>query len=128
ENFTPETIKDKVVIFGYLGAELGDPSWTDRFYTPLNQVLAGKSNPDMFGVVIHANIVSMILHGEYINSMPDWGEILMGFVLCVLNMALFLKIMYRLPDWYDGITKLIQVIEIFLFTVLMVLVFHWFNL
>src|SRR5690606_38575282 len=128
ENFTPETIKDKIVIFGYLGAELGDPSWTDRFYTPLNQTLAGKANPDMFGVVIHANIVSMIPHGEYINNMPDWGEIAVAFVLCVLNMALFLQIMNRLPDWYDGITKLNQVIEIFLFTVLMVLVFHWFNL
>jgi CHASE2 domain-containing sensor protein len=128
ENFTPETIQGKIVLFGYLGAELGDPSWTDRFYTPLNQKLAGKANPDMFGVVIHANIVSMILHGEYINSMPGWGEIVMAFVFCLLNVTLFLRIMHRIPDWYDGITKLIQVIEIFLLTVLMVLVFHWFNL
>lgn len=128
ENFTPETVRDKVVLFGYLGAELGDPSWTDRFYTPLNQTLAGKANPDMFGVVIHANIVSMILHGEYINSMPDWGEMVMAVVLCLLNVVLFLKIMHRIPAWYDGVTKLIQVIEIFLLTVLMVLVFYWFNL
>lgn len=128
ENFTPETVRDKIVIFGYLGAELGDPSWTDRFYTPLNQKLAGKANPDMFGVVVHANIVSMIIHGEFINSMPGWGEMVMAFVFCLLNVALFLKIMHRLPAWYDGITKLIQVIEIFLLTVLMVLVFHWFNL
>ena len=128
ENFAPEMIKDKVVLFGYLGAELGDPSWTDRFYTPLNDKLAGKANPDMFGVVVHANIVSMILHGEYINSMPGWGEMVMAFAFCLLNVALFLKIMHRMPDWYDGITKLIQVIEIFFLTVLMVLVFHWFNL
>ncbi|HEX7014043.1 MAG TPA: CHASE2 domain-containing protein [Cyclobacteriaceae bacterium] len=128
ENFTPETIKDKIVIFGYLGSELGDPSWTDRFYTPLNQTLAGKANPDMFGVVVHANIVSMILHGEYINSMPEWGEITMAFLFCLLNVAFFLRIMHRMPDWYDGITKLIQVVEIFLLTVVMVLAFYWFNL
>jgi len=128
ENFTPETIQGKVVIFGYLGAELGDPSWTDRFYTPMNQSLAGKANPDMFGVVIHANIVSMILHGEFINSVPNWGEMIMAVAICLLNVVLFLKIMHRMPNWYDGITKLIQVIEIFLFTVLMMLIFHWFRL
>jgi len=127
ENFTPETIRDKVVILGYMGAELGDPSWSDKFYTPLNNRLAGKANPDMFGVVVHANIVSMILHEDYINSMPDWGEVMMAFVFCLLNVVLFARIMNRLPDWYDGITKLIQVIEIFLLTVLMVFVFRWFG-
>lgn len=127
ENFTAETIRDKVVIFGYLGAELGDPSWTDRFYTPLNGKLAGKANPDMFGVVVHANIVSMILHETYINSMAGWGEIVMAFIFCLLNMMLFAGIMERLPLWYDGLTKLIQVIEILLLTVIMVLVFHWFS-
>lgn len=128
ENFTPETVQDKIVILGYLGAELGDPSWTDRFYTPMNQSLAGKANPDMFGVVVHANIVSMILNGEFINSVPNWGEMIMAVVICLINVVFFLKIMHRMPDWYDGITKLIQVIEIFLLTVLMMLVFHWFRL
>lgn len=127
ENFTPETIRDKVVIFGYLGAELGDPSWTDRFYTPLNDKLAGKANPDMFGVVVHANIVSMILHETYINSMAGWGEVVMAIIFCMLNVVLFARIMERLPLWYDGLTKLIQVIEILLLTVLMVQVFHWFS-
>lgn len=127
ENFTPETIRDKVVIFGYLGAELGDPSWTDKFYTPLNSKLAGKANPDMFGAVVHANIISMILDESYINSMADWAEVVMAFVFCLLNVAFFARIMERLRAWYDGLTKLIQVIEIFLLTVLMVLVFHWFS-
>jgi CHASE2 domain-containing sensor protein len=127
ENFTPEMIKGKIVILGYMGAVLGDPSWADKFYTPLNVKLAGKANPDMFGAVVHANIVSMILHENYINSMPDWGEMLMAFIICFANVALFTKVLRGLPDWYDGITKLIQVVEILLLTVLMVLVFHWFS-
>src|SRR5690606_37362775 len=49
ENFDPALFKDKIVIMGYLGAYLGDPSWSDKFYTPLNKKLAGKANPDMFG-------------------------------------------------------------------------------
>lgn len=123
ENFMPGMIKDKIVIFGFLGKELGDTSWEDKFYTPLNLKLAGKSNPDMFGVVVHANIVSMIMNEDYVNKMLKWQEIGMGVLLCILNVALFSLIHERLPDWYDGITKLLQVIELLLFTFLMVIIF-----
>jgi CHASE2 domain-containing sensor protein len=123
ENFVPGMIKDKVVIFGFLGGALGDPSWSDKFYTPLNLKMAGKANPDMFGVVVHANIVSMIMNEDYVNRMYGWAEILMAILLCLLNVALFSLIHDKLPDWYDGITKLLQVIELLLLTFLMVMIF-----
>lgn len=123
ENFVPEVIKDKIVIMGFLGEQLGDPSWSDKFYTPLNKKLAGKANPDMFGVVVHANIVSMILSEDYIEQMADWQIYAMAFLICVLNVALFSIIHTRFPLWYDGITKLLQLIQLLLYTVLMVVIF-----
>jgi CHASE2 domain-containing sensor protein len=122
-----EMIKDKIVIFGYLGSYLGDPSWADKFYTPLNKKLAGKANPDMFGAVVHANIVSMILNEDFVNRMEEWQEIAMAVILCLLNVALFSLINTHLPSWYDGITKLLQLIQLILYTVLMVLIFHWYS-
>ena len=127
ENFVPEMIKDKIVIFGFLVERLGDPSWSDKFYTPLNKKLAGKANPDMFGVVVHANIVSMILNEDVVTQMEEWQEIAMAIILCLLNVALFSIINTRLPAWYDGITKLLQLIQLLLYTVLMVLIFHWYS-
>jgi CHASE2 domain-containing sensor protein len=127
ENFVPEMIKDKIVIFGYLGEYLGDPSWDDKFYTPLNNKLAGKANPDMFGAVVHANIASMILNEDYVNQMEEWQEVAMAIILCLLNVALFSLINTNLPLWYDGITKLIQLIQLLLYTVLMVMIFHWYS-
>jgi CHASE2 domain-containing sensor protein len=127
ENFDSKLFTDKVVIFGYLGSELGDPSWADKFYTPLNKKLAGKANPDMFGVVVHANIVSMILNEDYVDHMEKWQEVAMAVVLCLLNVALFSLINSHLPSWYDGITKLLQLIQLLLYTVLMVMIFHWFS-
>lgn len=125
--FLPGMIKDKIVIFGFLGQEFGDPSWEDKFYTPLNLKMAGKANPDMFGPIIHANIISMILRKDYIDKMEDWQEVALAIVLCFLNVALFSLIHIKLPDWYDGITKLLQVIEILLFTFIMVMVFAYYN-
>ena len=112
ENFVPEMIKDKIVIFGFLGEYLGDPSWDDKFYTPLNKKLAGKANPDMFGAVVHANIVSMILNEDYVEQMAEWQEVVMAIILCLLNVALFSLINTNLPLWYDGITKLLQLIQL----------------
>jgi CHASE2 domain-containing sensor protein len=126
ENFAPGMIKDKIVIFGYLGEYLGDPSWADKFYTPLNKKLAGKANPDMFGVVVHANIVSMILSGDYINEMPDWLEYAMAILFCFMNVALFSIISRELPLWYDGITKVLQFAQLIIYSMLMVFIFHWY--
>jgi CHASE2 domain-containing sensor protein len=127
ENFVPEMIKDKIVIFGFLGEYLGDPSWDDKFYTPLNKKLAGKANPDMFGAVVHANIVSMILNEDYVAQMAEWQEVVMAIVLCLLNVALFSLINTKLPLWYDGITKLLQLIQLILYSVLMVMIFAWYS-
>jgi CHASE2 domain-containing sensor protein len=127
EDFASELIKDKIIIMGFLGERMDVMSWEDKFYTPLNKKLAGKANPDMFGVVVHANIISMILKEDFVQQMADWQEVVMAIILCLLNVALFSLINTNLPLWYDGITKLLQLIQLLLYSVLMVLIFHWFK-
>lgn len=125
ENFVPEMIKGKIVIFGFLGQDFFDTSWDDKFFTPLNKDYAGKANPDMYGAVVHANIISMILKEDYVNELNDkegFG-ILVAIIICFLNVTLFSYIYKRIPRWYDGVTKLIQLMEIMLIIFLMVIVF-----
>src|SRR5690606_6623154 len=86
--FLPSAIEGKIVILGYLGSYFGDPSWNDKFFTPLNKKVAGRANPDMFGVVIHANIVSMILDGDFVDELEDWKEYIIAFILCFLNVKI----------------------------------------
>lgn len=126
-NFLPGMIEGKIVIFGFLGENFYDPSWEDKFYTPLNHKMGGKANPDMFGAVVHANIVSMILKEDYIDKMEGWQEVCLAILLCLLNVALFSLIHVKLPDWYDGITKLLQIIELVFIAGLMVVIFAAYN-
>lgn len=113
ENFVPEMIEGKVIIFCYLGDYLGDhKSLEDKFYTPLNKTYIGRAFPDMYGGVIHANIVSMILDEDYINGMSGNQEIFLAVVILFLNVALFSWIYKKIPVWYDGSTKLLQLLEI----------------
>lgn len=113
ENFTSDMIEGKIVIFCYLGKYLGDrESLEDKFYTPLNETYVGRAFPDMYGGVVHANIVSMVLNRDYIDALADWIETLLAIILCFINVALFSWIYKRLPSWYDGITKILQLMQL----------------
>jgi CHASE2 domain-containing sensor protein len=125
--FVGEMIKDKIVIMGFLGGDLTDTSWDDKFFTPLNKKYAGKARPDMYGVVVHANIVSMILEEDYIEVLQPWQEIAIAIIVCFLNVALFLVITKKIPDWFDGLSVAVQLIQIVLFSFLMIEFFAWFN-
>lgn len=123
QEFFPEMIKDNIVIFGYLGQYFGDPSWQDKFFTPLNKKVAGRANPDMFGMVVHANIVTMVLNGDFIDELEEWQQYLIAFLFCFFNIALFSHINAKYPIWFDSVSLTIQVIEILLLMGLSVWIF-----
>jgi CHASE2 domain-containing sensor protein len=127
EGFAEWMIRDKIVIFGFLGADLTDTSWDDKFFTPLNKKYAGKSRPDMYGVVVHANIVSMVLSEDYIDELLPWQEYVIAFILVFMNVVLFSIITRRMPVWFDSLSLLVQVIQVVILGYLMVQVPAWSN-
>jgi len=118
--FDPELLKDRIVIMGYLGNYFGDPAWEDKYFTPLNKKVAGRANPDMFGVVVHANILAMILNSDYVGQLSDWTKYAIAALICILTVALFIVIDERLPIWYDALSVIIQVLQILLISGLVV--------
>jgi len=127
EDFVPEMIKDRIVLIGYLGERLGAPEWEDKFFTPLNNKIAGRANPDMYGPVIHANIAAMVLNGDYVDGFEESTENILGILLLFINVLLFSIIYHTMDAWYDGITKLIQLVEIIALTFVVVVVFSSYN-
>ena len=108
----PEVFKDNIVMMGFLGDYLGDPSWDDKFYTPLNKKVAGRAHPDMFGLVLHANAVTMILNEDYVDELSDWSKYAVAFLVGLLTVALFIVIDRKLPIWFDALSVLIQLVEL----------------
>ena len=127
-NYDPSLIEGKIVIFCFLGLELGDQeSLEDHFYTPINAVYTGRAFPDMYGGVIHANIAAMILNEDYIEELTDIEALLIAVLICFLNVTLFSWIYKKIPKWYDGITKLIQLMEFFGVVFVMIHVLDTYN-
>ena len=128
ENFTPDIIEGKVVIMCFMGSYLGDVLTREDFYfTPMNERYVGKAEHDMFGGVIHANIISQILDEDYIDSMSQKAAIIFAVIICFVNVFLFKVIYGAIPKWYDGITKILQLIQVATLAFLMVYLFDAYN-
>lgn len=96
-------LKDRVVILGYLGRECieEENDITDKHWTPLNDRLVGKSNRDMFGPVVHANIANMLIKNDLIYKVSDFWIILFT-IICIyfctmyyMKLNKYYKISYR---------------------------------
>lgn len=120
-------IKNKIVLLGYFGSVDNGKycNFEDIHFTPLNPKISGRSFPDMNGVTIHANIISMILNENYINVMPGWLSFLMAFLLCYVNIAFLIHKFVSKPKWFDFIGKIIQLIAS---VILLLLVFYVFRI
>jgi CHASE2 domain-containing sensor protein len=120
-------IKDKIVIMGYIGPSVAQKDLEDIYFTPLNENYAGRSYPDMYGVVIHANIISMILNRNYINVMPKWLSFLLAFLMCYVNVYLVRLIYENITDYYGGLVKLLISFQMILSLIVTVQIFHMLN-
>ncbi len=104
-------VRGKIVVMGYMGTTLEEPSLEDIFYTPMNPRNVGKTLPDMYGIVVHANIISMILHDAPINTMSPIIAWLLAGVICYLNMVLFHYLLDTYTQLYQVFSLTVQITE-----------------
>lgn len=120
-------MNDKIVLLGYIG----DHSWSepllDRYFTPLNAKYTGRTIPDMYGVIIHANIIAMILNGNYIYQVHRWVSLLIAFIFLYLNVILIHWIYKRFHESFHGITRILQLTEFVFLFFLIAMLFHYFK-
>lgn len=119
-------LRHKIVLLGYVAGSAHDTE--DKHFTPMNSKYTGKSLPDMNGIFIHANIINMIQNHNYIHKMPLWLMWIIGFVLCWLHMALFIKDYLDNHIWFHLLAKIAQIISAVFFVYLGLLCFHQFDL
>jgi CHASE2 domain-containing sensor protein len=97
-----DLMKGKIILMGFLGPDTSTLVNEDVFYTPMNLQYIGKTFPDMYGVVIHANIISMILSEDYINTIPLWVRILLIVLIAFGIMTLFTIMRETTGEWYES--------------------------
>ena len=116
---------DKIVLLGYVNQSPYDIE--DKHYTPMNRKVVGKS-PDMNGIVIHANILSMALDRDYIKTTPVWLNWIITVLIAWLHVSLFIRYYIDAHLWFHLVAKTAQIISAILFVTLSVWLLKAFSL
>lgn len=123
-----QVLAGKIVILGYSGTNEWNDPILDRYYTPLNPRYTGKGAPDMYGMVIHANIIRMLLHDTFIDKVPDWINVLLAFLVCYFSLILLIGISDRYHGVYHPVARLIQIIQFAVFFFIIAWLFEHYRL
>lgn len=135
DNFLKDTshldhswLKDKIILLGFCGETEEAFSMKDRYFTPLNEQYTGRSLPDMHGVVVHANIISMLLDRDLIHDVSERGIYGIAFLIFVLNYWIF-TFLHR-HDFFRSLPyiRLVQVFQFFIFLAICILLLLNFNI
>ena len=119
-----EKIKDKIVLLGVLHKQF-PLVLEDLHFTPLNEKINGKSFPDMYGVVIQANILSMILSGSYITAVARIWSYLIAVFLTFLLVHFQLKLHYKGKRPSDLWFFLMQIVIIFILVYIFLAIYEF---
>lgn len=119
-----EKIRGKIVLIGYLGPEPGETYTEDIFYTPMNPKYVGKSEPDMYGAVIHANVMSMILEEDYVFKFADWVKNLILVLAVLLNMVLLRHFRDNYPRLYQPFTVILILGQLLIYSTIVITLLH----
>ena len=105
-NVDTAAIKNKIALLGYIS--LNPLDIEDKKFTPMNEKFAGKSIPDMNGIVVHANIISMVLDKNYIKKLPSWVPWLVAILIGWLHMSFFIRYYLENHIWFHLVAKIAQ--------------------
>lgn len=119
-------IKDKIALLAYVNINPNDIE--DKKFTPMNEKYAGKSIPDMNGIVVHANIISMVLEDNFIKKLPSWVNLLIAVVVCWLHMSFFMHYYLESHIWFHLAAKIAQVASAIFFVWLGILIYNNYHL
>lgn len=117
-------IKGKIILLGYIPQH---DDIQDLKFTPLNKKYVGKSIPDMPGVAVHANIISMLLKGNYVYQIPKWLTVVVAFFFTWLSMALFVRFFLKSHIWFHLRCKVVQLLIAALFVYIGLYSYHYFD-
>jgi CHASE2 domain-containing sensor protein len=124
-----DLFRGKIVLIGFIN-DRQPYLMEDLHFTPMNAKFAGKSFPDMYGIVIHANILEMALRGErgdYITDMPGWVSYVVTFCLAFGINLFYIRLQSRTGGHHHFLLFLLQFVLAVALIYMALLIFSWFN-
>lgn len=106
-------MKDVIVLIGYLGKSSASTHENiDRHFTPLDSTLTGRFKQDMYGMVIHANVIDMLIHKRFLSRtegfLAHFWTVLIALIISIPISYLGMVIQRKYPIHKGIFLKFIQ--------------------
>lgn len=121
-------IRGKIVLMGFIGPNINELTNEDIFFTPMNPQYVGKGYPDMYGVVVWANIVSMILSGDFYNQISPALSQVLTFIILYICMVIYTFMRKKFASFYEAISIALTFGLMILIAVVTLWIFFFFKL
>ncbi len=125
-NQLEKILNNKIVLLGYFTKDTSAMVLNDLHYTPMNEIVSGKSFPDTYGVVIHANILSMIISGKYPVDASKAVSYLFAFVLTFFYYYYMISRYNRKAHPSHTVFLLVQIFSILFILYFFLKLYDWF--
>lgn len=125
-NVVDTMFTNKIVLLGYVSSSPNDIE--DMHFTPMNPKMGGKVPPDMSGIVIHANILSMAMDKNYVHTSPFWVNWIVTILIAWLHVSLFIRYYIDAHLWFHLVAKTAQIISAIFFVFLSIKCLELFSL
>lgn len=123
-----ELLYDKIVLVGFFGGKTkSTDDLKDMYYTPVGFEISANRNPDMYGLIIHANILSMILNDKYINQASNVFVYIISFIITFIHVWFFTYFFVKKHLYYHVFAKLMQLISFSLILWIIFVLFSQYN-
>ena len=128
--FDISELRNKILILGYLGSGQGRNNSRldeDKLFTPLNDQLSGRSYPDMYGSIIHANILRMVLENDVIKVVPFWRVLFVSFIIAWLFLPVMCGLFFKGDVWFNAAGTAVQLVGSIFVVFISVLIYRYTN-
>ena len=119
-------LNNKIVLIGLCSRDKNDIE--DMHFTPYNEVMLGKSLPDMHGIVIHANIISMMMSNNYVIICPEWLILIIEILIAWLCVAMFIYYIAKEFVWFHIAVRIFQSLSLVILSLSNILMLKYLNI
>jgi hypothetical protein len=92
-------------------------------FTPYSSSDEGKPLPDMYEVIVQANIIRMILDKKFYDKIPKVWTLILTLLLIYANFYIFYLISDKIPLWYEILSNMLFLIQSIFILVLVLLLY-----
>ena len=121
--FTDDIFENKIVLIGTVPINSRVKLLDYMCFTPYSSSDEGKPLPDMYEVIVQANIIRMILDKKFYDKIPKVWTLILTLLLIYANFYIFYLISDKIPLWYEILSNMLFLIQSIFILVLVLLLY-----